>query len=65
MDTAPHIGGQKENYLALSLMQYKNGQRQDAVMGNIVGVLNRADIDALARWYASQTWPATASETKD
>jgi len=27
-------------------------------MGSVIGVLSRRDIEALADWYARQTWPA-------
>lgn len=58
MPAAPHIGGQNEAYLVWALTQYRLGKREGDVMGNVVGVLSRRDIEALAHWYAVQTWPA-------
>jgi len=58
MPAAPHIGGQNEAYLVWALNQYREGRREGDVMNSIIGVLNRKDIEALARWYARQTWPA-------
>lgn len=56
---APHIGGQNETYLVWALTQYREGRREGDVMNSVIGVLNRNDIEALAHWYARQTWPAT------
>ena len=58
MPAAPHIGGQNEAYLVWALTQYRLGKREGDVMGNVIGVLSRRDIEALADWYARQTWPA-------
>ena len=58
MPAAPHIGGQNEAYLVWALNQYREGRREGDVMGNVIGVLSRRDIEALADWYARQTWPA-------
>lgn len=58
MPAAPHIGGQNEAYLVWALNQYREGRREGDVMGSVIGVLSRRDIEALADWYARQTWPA-------
>ncbi len=60
MPAAPHIGGQNEAYLVWALNQYREGRREGDVMGSVVGVLSRRDIEELAHWYARQTWPAAA-----
>lgn len=60
---APHIGGQNEAYLVWALNQYREGRREGDVMNSVVGVLNRKDIESLARWYARQTWPAITQTT--
>ena len=57
---APHIGGQQEAYLIWALTQYREGRREGDVMSSVAGTLSRADIEALAAWYARQTWPAAA-----
>jgi cytochrome c553 len=55
---APHIGGQNEAYLIWALNQYREGRREGDVMSSVAGTLGQRDIEALARWYAAQTWPA-------
>lgn len=50
----PHLAGQDEAYLRLSLQRYKSGERRHPPMQAVVGALQEADLDALARWYASQ-----------
>ena len=50
----PHIGGQDEAYLALALNAYRDGSRKAAAMNAISNALQPDDIEALARWYASQ-----------
>lgn len=56
---APHIGGQNEAYLIWALTQYREGRREGDVMSSVAGTLNALDIEAMAAWYARQTWPAT------
>ncbi len=51
---APHLGGQDEAYLALALNAYRDGSRKAAAMNAISNALQPDDIEALARWYASQ-----------
>jgi cytochrome c553 len=55
---APHIGGQNEMYLVWALTQYREGRREGDVMSAVAGALGASDIEALARWYAVQRWPA-------
>ncbi len=55
---APHIGGQNEAYLIWALNQYREGRREGDVMSAVAGTLSKRDIEALAHWYAAQTWPA-------
>lgn len=63
---APHIGGQNEAYLVWALTQYREGRREGDVMSGVAGVLTAADVEALAAWYARQTWPAAgAAGNKD
>lgn len=50
----PHLAGQDEAYLRLSLQKYKSGERRHPPMQAVVGALQDADLDALSRWYASQ-----------
>jgi cytochrome c553 len=62
---APHIGGQNEAYLIWALTQYREGRREGDVMSGVAGVLSAADVEALAAWYARQTWPAAAPAQAD
>lgn len=50
----PHIGGQDEAYLMLSLNAYRDGSRRAVAMNAISNALQPDDIEALARWYAAQ-----------
>lgn len=49
----PHIGGQYENYLLHSLMAYKSGERQNAIMQGMVAALSEQDMKDLAAYFAS------------
>jgi len=49
----PHLAGQDEAYLRAALAAYRNGARQHAPMQAAVGVLSEAELDALARYFAS------------
>jgi cytochrome c553 len=60
----PHLGGQDEAYLREALHQYRDGRRDAQVMNGIAAMLAPADVDALARWYASQSWPAVDDEER-
>jgi cytochrome c553 len=50
----PRLAGQYESYLFQALKQYKSGQRQDLLMGNMVANLSIQDMKDLAAWFASQ-----------
>lgn len=62
---APHIGGQNEAYLVWALTQYREGRREGDIMSSVAGTLSAADIEALAAWYARQTWPAHDAAASD
>ena len=49
----PTLAGQYEDYLAHSLQQYRDGTRSEAVMAALAAPLSDADIQLLARYYAS------------
>lgn len=51
---APHLAGQNPLYLVWALNQYQAGRREGEVMSRVAGALSQADIEALARWYASR-----------
>jgi len=50
----PKIGGQKEDYLAISLHAYKTGTRTHAIMSAVAQGLESDAIDALAEYFAHQ-----------
>ncbi|HLN10865.1 MAG TPA: c-type cytochrome [Xanthobacteraceae bacterium] len=56
-NTTPVISGQHEGYLYLQLRDYKSGARKNDVMSPIAGELERADMMALAEYFAHQPWP--------
>lgn len=51
----PRLAGQYESYLYQALKQYKNGQRNDMLMSNMVANLSDQDMRDLAAWFSSQT----------
>ena len=56
---APHLAGQKADYLREALRQYRDGRRKAPIMQAAIGPVSDADLDELARWYSEQT-PAKA-----
>ncbi len=50
----PNMAGQKEQYLVTTMMDYKNGKRQHAVMQAFLAPLSEQDIQDMAAFYASQ-----------
>ena len=50
----PKLGGQRPDYLAKALRDYKSGARKNAVMAAFAGALTAQDIDNLAAYYAAQ-----------
>lgn len=51
--TVPHLAGQPVQYLEKSLTDYIEGARHDPRMSVVVKTLTRAQVKALAAWYAS------------
>jgi len=50
----PKLGGQRPDYLAKALRDYKSGARKNAIMAAFAGALTAQDIDNLAAYYAAQ-----------
>lgn len=50
----PKLGGQRPDYLAKALRDYKSGARKNAVMAAFAGTLSPKDIENLAAYYAAQ-----------
>ena len=53
----PIIWGQNEGYLYIELGDMKKGARHNEKMTNAIADLDRADILALAAWFAAKPWP--------
>ena len=49
----PRLAGQYHDYLERALHEYKNGDRQNAIMAGFVKTLSDADMDALARYFSA------------
>lgn len=50
----PKLGGQRQDYLAKALRDYKSGLRKNPIMAQFAGGLSAKDIDNLAAYYAAQ-----------
>ena len=49
----PKLAGQRQDYLARALNDYKSGARKNAIMAGQVANLKRGDIADLAAYYSS------------
>ena len=49
----PRLAGQYHDYLARALHEYKSGERKNPIMAGMAAPLSDAEIDALARYFAS------------
>jgi cytochrome c553 len=50
----PRLAGQADDYLVEALTQYRNGARQDPVMGAMAKGLSDAQIRTLAKYFSTQ-----------
>ena len=50
----PKLGGQRQDYIAKALRDYKSGARKNPIMSALVGTLSASDIENLAAYYAAQ-----------
>ena len=55
----PKIAGQYRTYLEKSLIEYKTGERKNAIMSGMAAALSTEDIDNLSVYYSSQSGLAT------
>ena len=51
----PKLGGQRQDYIAKALRDYKSGARKNAIMAGFAGTLSANDIENLAAYYAAQS----------
>ena len=54
MPDYPKLGGQRQDYLAKALRDYKSGARKNPIMAGFAGTLSAKDIENLAAYYAAQ-----------
>ena len=50
----PKLGGQRPDYLAKALRDYKSGARKNAIMAGFAGTLSAQDIENVAAYYSAQ-----------
>jgi cytochrome c553 len=50
----PNLAGQHVDYLEQALHDYKDGKRKNGVMAGIIATVDKKDIPALAKFFASQ-----------
>ena len=55
----PKLGGQFRDYLERSLLDYRNGQRKNAIMVGQSQALSRADVANVSAYYAQLPGPMT------
>lgn len=53
----PVIAGQQEGYLYLELRDFKLGNRRSEIMQPVAAGLEKADMQAMAAYFAAQPWP--------
>jgi len=49
----PVIAGQHSSYIERALMDYRSGNRENAIMGGFAANLSDRDIEDLAQWYSA------------
>ena len=62
--TIPVIWGQEQSYLMKQLRDFRNGERQSAVMSPIAKALAEGDLRPMAAYFAGKPWPARRAAAK-
>lgn len=62
--TIPVIWGQDQSYLMKQLRDYRNGERNSAIMSPIAKDLPEADLRKIAAFFAAKSWPAQRASAK-
>jgi cytochrome c553 len=62
--TIPVIWGQEQSYLMKQLRDFRNGERQSAVMSPIAKDLAEGDLRRIAAYFAAKPWPARRASAK-
>ena len=59
--TIPVIWGQEHSYLMKQMRDFRNGERNSAIMSPIVKGLAEGDLRKIAAYFAAKPWPQRAS----
>src|SRR5258706_10666553 len=62
--TIPVVWGQERSYLMKQLRDFRNGERNSAVMSPIAKGLAEDDLRKIAVYFAAKTWPARPAPAK-
>lgn len=62
--TIPVIWGQEQSYLMKQLRDFRNGERNSAVMSPIAKDLAEGDLRRIAAYFAAKPWPVPRASTK-
>jgi cytochrome c553 len=62
--TIPVIWGQDQSYLMKQLRDFRNGERNSAVMSPIAKDLAEGDLRKIAAYFAAKPWPARRASAK-
>jgi cytochrome c553 len=62
--TNPVIWGQEQSYLMKQLRDFRNGERNSAIMSPIAKDLAEGDLRKIAAYFAAKTWPARRAPAK-
>jgi len=62
--TIPVIWGQEQSYLMKQLRDFRNGERQSAVMAPIARALGEGELRKIAAYFAAKPWPARRASAK-
>jgi len=63
-ESIPGIWGQEESYLMKQLRDFRNGERQSAVMSPIAKDLAEGELRKIAAYFAAKPWPARRASAK-
>ena len=62
--TIPTIWGQQQSYLMKQMRDFRNGERNSAIMSPIARNLAEGDLRKVAAYFAAKTWPARQATAK-
>ncbi len=65
VDIYPILHGQKQGYLETQLKAFRDGNRENAFMADVVANLTDADIAQLSSHYANQTFVKAPEQSED